>query len=59
LGTNQLGCFGREDELYRLHAILIHDAIALDPIDRADMDTVRADYFHMFLDVGHDGLLVM
>jgi hypothetical protein len=35
------------------------DPITLDLINRSDMDTVRADYFHMFLDLGHDELLVM
>jgi hypothetical protein len=35
------------------------DPIALDLINRSDMDTVRTDYFHVFLDLGHDGLLVM
>jgi hypothetical protein len=29
------------------------DPIDLDLIDRSDMDTVRADYFHVFLDLGH------
>jgi len=29
------------------------DPIALDLINRSDMDTVRADYFHVFLDLGH------
>src|SRR3981189_2761191 len=29
------------------------DPIGLDLIDRSDMDTVRADYFHVFLDLGH------
>jgi hypothetical protein len=35
------------------------DPIALDLINRSDMDTIRADYFHVFLDLGHDGLLVL
>jgi len=32
------------------------DPIALDLINRSDMDTVRADYFHVFLDLGHWGI---
>jgi hypothetical protein len=35
------------------------DPIALNLINRTDMDTIRADYFHVFLDRGHGGLLVM
>jgi hypothetical protein len=31
------------------------DPIALDLINRSDMDTVRTDYFHVFLDLGHEG----
>jgi hypothetical protein len=35
------------------------DPIALDLINCTDMDTVRADYFHVFPKFGHGGLLVM
>jgi hypothetical protein len=35
------------------------DPIALDLIDRTDMDAVRADYFHVFLDFSHSALRVM
>jgi hypothetical protein len=34
------------------------DSIALDLIDRTDMDAVRADYFHVFLDFSHRALRV-
>jgi hypothetical protein len=35
------------------------DPIALDLIDRTDVDAVRADYFHVFLDISHSALRVM
>jgi hypothetical protein len=31
------------------------DPVAVDLINRSDMDTVRADDFHVFLDLGHWG----
>ena len=31
------------------------DAVLFDPIDGADMDAVRANYFHMLFDTAHDG----
>jgi hypothetical protein len=34
------------------------DPITLDLIDCTDVDTVRADYFHVFLDFSHSALRV-
>jgi hypothetical protein len=31
------------------------DAVIFDPIDGADMDAVRANYFHMLFDAAHSG----
>src|SRR6185312_447063 len=31
------------------------DAVLFDPIDGADMDAIRANYFHMLLNAAHNG----
>jgi hypothetical protein len=31
------------------------DAVIFDPVDGADMDAVRANYFHMLFDAAHIG----
>jgi hypothetical protein len=31
------------------------DAVPFDPIDGADMDAVRANYFHMLFNTAHSG----
>ena len=31
------------------------DAVLFDPVDGADMDAVRANYFHMLLNAAHNG----
>jgi hypothetical protein len=31
------------------------DAVLFDPIDGADMDAIRANYFHMLFNTAHSG----